>query len=217
MARTVAIGIQQFSEVIEKKCFYVDKTNFIKEWWESMDSVTLITRPRRFGKTLNMSMVEQFFSVDYANRGDLFEGLSIWEEETYRNIHGTYPVISLSFARVKEVNYADTREKICEILRKLYIKYSFLKESAVLTEADKAFLTEFCRLKSAIQMRLLRFISYLIFCTAIMAKRLLSSWMSMIRSCRKPMWMDTGRSLWHLPEACSTPRSKQIHGWNVGL
>lgn len=139
MARTVAIGIQQFSEVIEKKCFYVDKTNFIKEWWESMDSVTLITRPRRFGKTLNMSMVEQFFSVDYANRGDLFEGLSIWEEETYRNIQGTYPVISLSFARVKEVNYADTREKICEILRKLYIKYSFLKESAVLTEADKAF------------------------------------------------------------------------------
>ena len=139
MARTVALGIPQFSEVIEKKCFYVDKTNFIKEWWESMDSVTLITRPRRFGKTLNMSMVEQFFSVDYANRGDLFEGLSIWEEETYRNIQGTYPVISLSFARVKEVNYADTREKICEILRKLYIKYSFLKESAVLTEADKAF------------------------------------------------------------------------------
>ena len=81
MGRTVAIGIQNFSELIEKKCFYVDKTHFIKEWWESGDSVTQITRPRRFGKTLSMSMVEQFFSVDYAGRGDLFQGLKIWQEE----------------------------------------------------------------------------------------------------------------------------------------
>ena len=84
MARTVGIGIQEYNEIIEKNCFYVDKTNFIREWWESMDSVTLITRPRRFGKTLTMSMLERFFSVNYANRGDLFEGLSIWREEKYR-------------------------------------------------------------------------------------------------------------------------------------
>ena len=83
MSRQVAIGIQNFDELIEKKCFYIDKTDFIREWWESNDSVTLINRPRRFGKTLNMSMVEAFFSVDYADRGDLFEGLSIWEEEKY--------------------------------------------------------------------------------------------------------------------------------------
>ena len=95
MARNVAIGIQQFDTLIEKNCFYVDKTDFIREWWESNDSVTLITRPRRFGKTLNMSMTEQFFSVDYADRGDLFEGLSIWKEEKYRTLQGTYPVISL--------------------------------------------------------------------------------------------------------------------------
>ena len=86
MARNVAIGIQQYNELIEKNYFYIDKTDFIKEWWDSGDSVTLITRPRRFGKTLNMSMVEQFFSVDYANRGDLFEGLSIWEDEKYRQL-----------------------------------------------------------------------------------------------------------------------------------
>ena len=104
MARNVAIGIQQFDKLIEKDCFYVDKTDFIREWWESGDDVTLITRPRRFGKTLNMSMTEQFFSVDYADRGDLFEGLSIWKEEKYRTLQGTYPVISLSFARVKESN-----------------------------------------------------------------------------------------------------------------
>ena len=81
MARTVGIGIQDFSRIRENNCFYVDKTDFIKEWWESKDDTTLITRPRRFGKTLNMSMLEAFFSVDYADRGDLFEGLSIWKEE----------------------------------------------------------------------------------------------------------------------------------------
>ena len=99
MGRNVAIGIQNFSELIEKNYFYVDKTAFIKEWWDSGDSVTLITRPRRFGKTLNMSMVEQFFSLEYADRGDLFEGLSIWEDEEYRKIQGTYPVISLHLPR----------------------------------------------------------------------------------------------------------------------
>ena len=102
MARTIGIGIQNFDKIREEKYFYIDKTDFIREWWESGDDVTLITRPRRFGKTLNMSMLEQFFSVDYKERGDLFEGLSIWKDEKYRRLQGTYPVISLSFARVKE-------------------------------------------------------------------------------------------------------------------
>lgn len=139
MARTVAIGIQDFSTLIEKNYFYIDKTSFIKEWWEAGDSVTLIARPRRFGKTLNMSMVEQFFSLDYANRGELFEGLSVWEEEEYRKIQGTYPVISLSFANIKEDNYISTKEKICHILTNLYAKYSFLRDSDVLTEKDREY------------------------------------------------------------------------------
>ncbi|MCI5620935.1 MAG: ATP-binding protein [Lachnospiraceae bacterium] len=139
MARNVAIGIQLFNEVIEKKCFYVDKTNFIKEWWESNDSVTLINRPRRFGKTLNMSMVEQFFSVDYKDRGDLFEGLSIWQDENYRQIQGTYPVISLSFANVKERNYQSTRKKICQMIAELYTRNSFLLDCPAIEEGDRAF------------------------------------------------------------------------------
>ena len=139
MAKTVGIGIQSFEEVIEGNYFYIDKTSFIKEWWESGDSVTLITRPRRFGKTLNMSMLEHFFSIQYADRGDLFEGLSIWEEEKYRKLQGTYPVMSLSFARVKEKDYETTRKKICEIIRNLYIKSIFLKDSNVLTDADRAY------------------------------------------------------------------------------
>ena len=139
MGRKVAIGLQDFGDLIRKKIFYVDKTSFLKEWWESGDSVTLITRPRRFGKTLNISMTEQFFSVDYAGQGDLFEGLSIWQEEEYREIQGTYPVISLSFANVKEPDYQNTRTKICRLLTNLYVKYSFLRESDVLTETDRGF------------------------------------------------------------------------------
>ena len=139
MAKTVGIGIQSFDKLREENYFYIDKTSFIKEWWESGDDVTLIARPRRFGKTLNMSMLEQFFSTDYADRGDLFEGLSIWKEEKYRNLQGTYPVISLSFARVKENNYTTTREKICEILTNLYIKYDFLRNSDVLTDKDREY------------------------------------------------------------------------------
>ena len=139
MARTVAIGLQDFGDLIQKKYFYIDKTSFIKEWWDSGDSVTLITRPRRFGKTLNMSMVEQFFSIDYTNRGDLFEGLSIWEDEEYRKIQGTYPVISLSFANVKETNYANARKKICQLIVELYANNSFLLESPSLSAVDKDF------------------------------------------------------------------------------
>ena len=96
MARVTGIGLQDFSKIQKENVFYVDKTRFIREWWESKDEVTLITRPRRFGKTLTMSMVEQFFSVSYAG-DDCFRNLDIWKEETYRQLKGTYPVISLSF------------------------------------------------------------------------------------------------------------------------
>ncbi len=139
MARTVGIGMQDFEKVITNHCFYIDKTDFIRQWWESKDDVTLITRPRRFGKTLNMSMVEQFFSLDYAGRGEIFEGLSIWKDEKYRKLQGTYPVISLSFANVKERDFQTTREKICQILTNLYVKYQFLRDSAALTDTDRAF------------------------------------------------------------------------------
>ena len=136
---TVGIGIQDFLELRENHKFYIDKTSFIKEWWESGDSVTLITRPRRFGKTLNMSMLEKFFSVDYAERGDLFQGLSIWEDEKYQTLQGTYPVISLSFASIKENNYEAARLRIYQILMELYDKHNYLLNSNMLTENEKEF------------------------------------------------------------------------------
>lgn len=139
MARTVAIGIQDFEKIVDRECFYVDKTAFIKEWWESNDEVTLIARPRRFGKTLNMSMLNYFFSNRYADKGHLFEGLSIWEDEKYRALQGTYPVINLSFANVKERDYQTTRKKICLLITKLYAENAFLLDSGILYETDRSY------------------------------------------------------------------------------
>ena len=137
MARTVSIGRQDFQRIRESNNFYVDKTHFIREWWEADDEVTLIARPRRFGKTLNMSMLEKFFSVSYAGRGDLFEGLSIWEDEKYRGLQGTWPVISLSFADIKETSFIQARKKMCRIMNELYKQFDFLLKTDLLTESEK--------------------------------------------------------------------------------
>lgn len=137
MARTVGIGIQSFEKIRENNCFYVDKTYFIKEWWENADDVTLVTRPRRFGKTLTMNMLEQFFSVKYAGRGELFEGLAIWEIERYRKLQGTYPVIFFSFAEIKDANHSDMRKNICRLIADEYARNAFLLEGDCLTEQQK--------------------------------------------------------------------------------
>ena len=137
MARVVGIGNQSFESIIKENCFYIDKTAFIKEWWENKDIVTLITRPRRFGKTLNMDMIKCFFSNEYRDRGDLFEGLDIWKDEKYRELQGTYPVIFLSFAAIKQNNYQDTIAKIKKIICSLYQSFIFLKDWDGLTDEEK--------------------------------------------------------------------------------
>ena len=139
MAAKIGIGIQSFEKIRENGYFYVDKTDFIREWWESGDDATLITRPRRFGKTLAMSMVEAFFSVRYAGRGDLFEELAVWKEEKYRRLQGTYPVISLSFANIKDRDFATARRKICQLLTDLYVQNSFLLEGDFLEERERQY------------------------------------------------------------------------------
>ena len=137
MARVVGIGHQDFETVRIKNNFYIDKTEFIKEWWEFDDAVTLIPRPRRFGKTLNMSMLEKFFSIEYAKRDELFEGLNIWKYKEYREIQGTYPVIFLSFANVKENTYEQARESTCRIIQELYNQNIFLLHTDLLTDNEK--------------------------------------------------------------------------------
>ena len=143
MAKVVGIGKQAFDSVIENDCFYIDKTSFIKEWWENKDDVTLITRPRRFGKTLNMDMIKCFFSNEYKDRGDLFEGLEIWKDEKYCELQGTYPVIFLSFAEIKKNNFKDTKNDIISIINEAYKQHSYLIRSNVLTDAEKGIFDKF--------------------------------------------------------------------------
>ena len=140
MARTVGIGIQNFEKLIMDNSFYIDKTDFIRQWWENRDEVTLITRPRRFGKTLNMNMLERFFSIEYAEQGEVFEGLSVWKDEKYRSLQGTYPVIFLSFAGIKSSSFDQARKSIFYLIEKLYNRYEFLLKEDSLNEKEKDFI-----------------------------------------------------------------------------
>ena len=137
MPKVIGIGKQRYDRIIENDGFYIDKTMFIKEWWENQDDVTLITRPRRFGKTLNMDMLKCFFSNEYKDRGDLFEGLDIWKEEKYREIQGTYPVIFLSFAKIKQNTCEDAIAGIKRIICDEIQKYIFLEGWDGLADEEK--------------------------------------------------------------------------------
>ena len=137
MARTVGLGIQDFAKILSNDLFYIDKTDFIKDWWENNDDVTLITRPRRFGKTLTLSMVERFFSNRYSDQEALFGKLSIWQDEKMRALAGQFPVISLSFAGIKENTFAKTKEQIFQALYELYSRHQDLLGSEKLSERDK--------------------------------------------------------------------------------
>ena len=137
MASTISIGKQDFLYLRENGYFYIDKSDFIRQWWDSADDITLITRPRRFGKTLNMSMLNYFFSNQYKDRGDIFSGLKVWQSEKYRKIQGTYPVIFISFADVKQSNYSDAIQKVKKIIADVYRQHRYLADSADLTENER--------------------------------------------------------------------------------
>ena len=137
MRSVISIGNQDFVSIRKNKCFYIDKTDFIREWWENQDSVTLITRPRRFGKTLNMSMTEYFFSVNHSDAKQYFEGLQIWKNEKFHKLQGNYPVISLSFADIKATTYELARMALIRKLVRLYSTFEFLRSSERLNERDR--------------------------------------------------------------------------------
>jgi hypothetical protein len=137
MPRTIVVGLQDFGDIRKNGYFYIDKTDFIKEWWENGDSVTLINRPRRFGKTLNMSMVDYFFSLEHSGCSELFEGLNIFKYDYFRSIQGTYPVIFLSFAKVKDSNISSLKKSIAKIIFEEYGKHRYLLDGNVLSDAEK--------------------------------------------------------------------------------
>ena len=138
MKKVIATGIQDYESLRMNHCFYVDKTEFIREWWNNLDAVTLITRPRRFGKTLNMSMLNCFFSNKFENRGELFEGLKIWEDADLRKEQGKWPVIFLSFANIKQNTWDEARMTLNTVLAKLYNSFDWMIRDRRFTDADRA-------------------------------------------------------------------------------
>lgn len=145
----VNLSAQRFDRLREQDAFYIDKTGFIREWWEKGSDVTLIMRPRRFGKTLNMSMLECFFSNKYAGRGDLFEGLSIWEGK-YRELQGTFPVLFITFANIKAVRYADMQYKISKVFSDLYEQHRYLLDGELLSRNEREY---FEQIKPGMEMK----------------------------------------------------------------
>ncbi len=128
MKKEISTGIQDFEKLRVNNGYYIDKTEFIREWWNGRDDVTLITRPRRFGKTLNLSTLNCFFSNKYENRGELFEDLKIWEDASMREQQGKWPVIFLSFAGIKGTTYTDTMVQMKRVLTKLFVSFTELYE-----------------------------------------------------------------------------------------
>ncbi|MBQ9058658.1 MAG: AAA family ATPase [Atopobiaceae bacterium] len=140
MARTVSIGAQGFEELRKIDCFYVDKTAFIAEWWNSADVSTLICRPRRFGKTLLLDTVRCFFSTEFAERGEeLFADLAVWQDLKLREVQGSVPVIFISFAAVKEQNYKDALTRIKRLLVDEVVRHSYLQRSVNVSDSRKDF------------------------------------------------------------------------------
>ena len=135
--KSVAVGIQDFEALRRDQMFYVDKTDFIRQWWESGETTTLITRPRRFGKTLNLSMLNCFFSVFYENRADLFEGLKVWEEKNYHKLQGRFPVIFLSFAGVKGTTFEAVLRQINYGIVEVYRRFERILDMSRFTERER--------------------------------------------------------------------------------
>ena len=141
MSRIISLGEQSFQALIQENYFYIDKTKFIKDWWLGGDRVTLITRPRRFGKTLMLDTVKTFFSPKFAGRYDLFEGLEIWKDEKFRQLQGTIPVIFLYLAKIKNVNYVQTIENIKDSLTTIYKRFKANLNLSLLSDDDQELFT----------------------------------------------------------------------------
>ena len=211
MRREIGTGVQDFEKLRVNNDFYVDKTDFIKNWWQGNDDVTLITRPRRFGKTLNMSTLNCFFSNKYANRPELFEGLRVWEDPDMRLQQGKWPVIFLSFAGIKETTYASTMIKMKKVLVQLFSAHPELYQTDKLDKNEQIArdqIREEMRDEDASMSPNLL--------TTLLGRKSCYFWMNMIRRCRKHISTDTGMIWWLLRGACSTTRLRRIPSWNGG-
>ena len=139
--RPMPVGIEDFKELVQNEYYFVDKTRFLKELLDSKGKITLITRPRRFGKTLALSMLQYFFTMEHAEENrNLFKGLDIERAGTrYMKEQGTRPVVFLTLKEVQAGKFSGILAKLSEVLRQLYGQSEYLKESCFLSEEDKEY------------------------------------------------------------------------------
>ncbi len=133
----VGLGYQNFQDFACGKQFYVDKTHFITEWLAHSAQVTLITRPRRFGKTTLLSTVENFFDPRFSDHPEYFEKLAVWKDERSRVAYGTVPVVSASFGGCKGSHYKQAIKGVVLNLYNMYERHRYLCESTQLSEDEK--------------------------------------------------------------------------------
>ncbi|MBN7573081.1 AAA family ATPase [Clostridium sp. 2-1] len=139
MRKTIQIGTSDFKKLIEGKNYFVDKSLLIKEFIENSADIILTPRPRRFGKTLNLSMLRYFFDIRTKNETkDLFKDLKIENEKEIMKLQGEYPVIFITFKNQKHLSYDDFKIGIQMLLSNLYKEHEYLLESNNLSEFDKA-------------------------------------------------------------------------------
>ena len=132
------LGNSDFKSLMENNNYFVDKSLFIKELIKSQKQVVLLPRPRRFGKTLNLSMLSSYFDILQTENEKLFADLKIWQTENeIKEKRGKYPVIFISFKDAKDENWTDCLELIQGIIASLYEKHRYLLESSILSTDEK--------------------------------------------------------------------------------
>ena len=137
MQKSIGIGIENFKKVINENCYYVDKTKYIEDILKDKSEIKLFTRPRRFGKTLNMSTLKYFFDIHNKDENrKLFSGLDI-EKSPYFSEQGQYPVVFISLKGIKNNSWKDALFNIKSLLRELYEEFSFIKNSLSSSEQDE--------------------------------------------------------------------------------
>ena len=137
MMKKLSIGVSDFEEIISQKYYFVDKSGLIKEIVDSGAKVTLIPRPRRFGKTLNMTMLQCFFEKTEKSKRNLFDGLKISKESNIMTHQGQYPIIYLTFKDVKQNNWDDCYDKVRKVISSEFSRHKYLYESDALSEFEK--------------------------------------------------------------------------------
>lgn len=135
--KPLPIGVEDFKRLVDNEYYFIDKTLMIKELLENKETVNLFTRPRRFGKTLNMSMLQRFFEATEKSNAYLFDGLKIAAYPEYMAYQGQYPVISISLKSMKQASYTDAFYMYKNLIAKEYEKHKIILESNQILDSEK--------------------------------------------------------------------------------